>query len=158
VETDRDKYCIQQIVDFYDRQDTDYAHYFRAAWTYEHRAALGLPKATLADVAARTNVSAKYLTTIWQTLVTKADVGPLAKLHQLWGALPVPTGDHRELESEGVNGMREFVRRMRRDTSLVFASPFVKGLSPSPQPLMNWKNRSYATHRRDFDRAALRVE
>src|SRR5262249_43693216 len=25
-------------------------------------------------------------------------------------------------------------------------------------PLMNWKNRAYATHRRDFDRAALRVE
>jgi hypothetical protein len=32
VETDRDQYCIQQIVDFYQRQDTDYADYFRAAW------------------------------------------------------------------------------------------------------------------------------
>src|SRR5204863_8075331 len=41
VETDRDRYCIQQIVDFYDRQDTDYADYFRAAWIYRHRAVLG---------------------------------------------------------------------------------------------------------------------
>ena len=47
---------------------------------------------------------------------------------------------------------------MRKDTSLVFASPTVKGLSVRTQPLMNWKLRAYATHRRDFDRAALRVE
>ena len=43
VETDRDRYTIQQIVDFYDRQNTDYADYFNAAWTYKHRAALGTP-------------------------------------------------------------------------------------------------------------------
>src|ERR1700730_5263948 len=73
VETDRDKYCIQQIVDFYSRQDTDYADYFRAAWLYRHRAVFGKPKATLADIATQTKVSAKYLTTIWQTLETKED-------------------------------------------------------------------------------------
>jgi hypothetical protein len=54
--------------------------------------------------------------------------------------------------------MRDFVVRMRKDTALVFASPMVKGLSVRTQPLMNWKLRAYATHRRDFDRAALRVE
>ena len=32
VETDRDKYAIQRIVDFYLRQPTDYADYFKAAW------------------------------------------------------------------------------------------------------------------------------
>src|SRR5262249_28570658 len=68
VETDRDRYCIQQIVDFYSRQNTDYADYFHAAWTYKHRAALGTPRSTLADVAAQMKVSAKYLTTIWKAL------------------------------------------------------------------------------------------
>ena len=34
VETDRDKYAIQRIVDFYKRQPTDYADYFEAAWRY----------------------------------------------------------------------------------------------------------------------------
>jgi hypothetical protein len=53
--------------------------------------------------------------------------------------------------------MRDFVLRMRKDTALKFASPIVKGLSVASQPLMNWKNRQYATHRRDFERAALRV-
>ena len=43
VETDREKYAIQRIVDFYERQPTDYADYFQAAWRFKHRAALGKP-------------------------------------------------------------------------------------------------------------------
>ena len=158
VETDRDRYCIQQIIDFYDRQNTDYADYFTAAWTYQHRAALGTPTATLADVAGRLHVSARYLATIWKTLETPDQVGPLAKLQTMWRSLPVPKSDQAGLARDGANRMRDVVVRMRKDTSLVFASPTVKGLSVRTQPLMNWKLRSYATHRRDFDRAALRVE
>ena len=41
VETDRDKYAIQRIVDFYERQPTDYADYFQAAWRFKYRAAAG---------------------------------------------------------------------------------------------------------------------
>src|SRR5207302_6486942 len=33
-ETDRDKYCVRRIVDFYERHRVDYADYFLAAWTY----------------------------------------------------------------------------------------------------------------------------
>src|SRR5947207_5832488 len=161
VETDRDQYCIQRIVDFYDRQNTDYADYFRAAWTYKHRAVFGQPRATLADIAAAmkvTRISARYLTTIWRALETKEEVGPLAKLQAMWRALPVPKSDQPGLARDGANRMREFVVRMRKDTALTFASPMVKALRVSTRPLMNWKNRMYATHRRDFDRAALRVE
>ena len=172
VETDREKYCIQQIVDFYARQVTDYAEYFRAAWLYKHRSAFGKPRATLADIAAENKVSARYLTTIYQALETKETVGPLAKLQAMWRALPnssivdrpsaigdrpASSVDQSDLGA-GFAQMRAFVTRMRKDTSLKFASPKVKGLNPATQPLMNWKNRAYATHRRDFDRTALRVE
>jgi hypothetical protein len=167
VETDREKYCIQQIVDFYDRQATDYAEYFHAAWLYKHRSVLGKPKASLADIAAQRKVSARYLTTIWEALQGKEEVGPLAKLQKMWNALPVPLApsDRQRVEGSGPSDlardgaaqMRDFVVRMRKDTSLKFASPVVKGLSIASQPLMNWKNRQYATHRRDFERAALRV-
>ena len=157
VETDREKFCIQQIVDFYDRQPTDYSDYFRSAWIYKHRAVLGKPKATLADIAAQNRVSARYLTTIWQALEgPKDDVGPLAKLQTMWRALPVPEKGSDPFLDQFIQ-MRDFVLRMRKDTSLKFASPIVKGLSVASQPLMNWKNRQYATHRRDFERAALRV-
>ena len=57
VETDREKYPIRRIVDFYDRQPTDFADYFEAAWRYKHRIALGRPSMTLADIAAQSQVS-----------------------------------------------------------------------------------------------------
>ena len=38
-ETDRDKYCVHRIVDFYRRHEVDYADYFFAAWQYQNREA-----------------------------------------------------------------------------------------------------------------------
>src|SRR5262249_17838291 len=59
-DTDRDKFCVRRIVDFYLAQPTDLADYFRAAW--RHRYAIDR---TLADAAAAERVSPKYLTIVW---------------------------------------------------------------------------------------------
>ncbi len=159
VETDREKYAIQRIVNFYDRQPTDYADYFRSAWIFKHRAVLGKSRANLAGIAAETKVSPKYLATIWQALEeTKEEIGPLSKLQAMWRSLPVPKDWEPDLAREGSSQMRDFVVRIRKLTSPMFQSPVLPGLSPSSQPLMNWKLKQFATHRRDFDRAALRVE
>src|SRR5688572_6833868 len=89
-ETDRDQYCVQQIIAFYRRQNIDYADYFQAAWLFKHREALGRPEAALTDFAADANVSAKYLATVWSMLEDEQEeVGPLAKLQTLWKELPV---------------------------------------------------------------------
>ena len=161
VETDREKYAIQRIVDFYERQPTDYADYFQAAWRFKHRAALGNPGATLAGIAAWTNVSAKYLPMIWQILeeppdTAKQEVGPIAKLQAMWRALPGPKESQPELVREKCVEMRDFVVRIRQHTAMQFASPEVWGLPPASQPLMNWKLRAFASHRRDSDSNALR--
>src|SRR5262245_33241082 len=42
-DTDRDKFCVNRIIDFYKRQRMDYADYFLAAWRFKHRVALGKP-------------------------------------------------------------------------------------------------------------------
>ena len=34
-DTDRDKYSVRRIIDFYKRQRLDYADYFQAAWTVQ---------------------------------------------------------------------------------------------------------------------------
>ena len=39
-DTDRDKYCVQRIIDFYERHKVDFADYFFAAYSYRHRAVL----------------------------------------------------------------------------------------------------------------------
>ena len=159
VETDREKYAIQRIVNFYARQPTDYSDYFQAAWRFKHRAALGKPAATLAAIASETKLSAKYLPMVWQILEEPKDVvGPIAKLQSMWRDLPGPAANQPDAVRAKCVEMRDFVIRIRNHTAMQFASPVVKGLSATSQPLMNWKLREFASHRRDFDRGALRNE
>ena len=158
VETDREKYAIQRIVDFYGRQPADYADYFQAAWRFKHRAALGKPRATLDGAAKDANVSSGYLPIVWRLLEGSEDeVGPIAKLRTMWRSLPAPSEHLREAPRGICVAMRDFVVKVRKQTAMQFASPEVQGLSATSQPLMNWKLRRFASHRRDFDRDALRM-
>ena len=160
VETDRDKYCVSQIIDFYRSQNTDYSDYFQTAWRYKHRAVLGKPNATLADFAAEHAVSAKYLDTIWRTLEeTREEIGPLAKLQSMWRELPIPrTNQPDDLARQGSSGMRDFVVQLRGKIELRHTDLRVEGIGRTAQPFLMWRNHLYATHRRDYDRAALQVE
>ena len=162
VETDREKYAIMRIVDFYERQPTDYAGYFQAAWRFKHRAALGTPHATLATIAAEAKLSQNYLPMIWKILGESPDaprdeVGPVAKLQRMWRALPTPADNKPELLRKQCVAMRDWVVTLRKHTAREFASPRVRGLSPTSQPLMNYKFRQFNSHRRDFDRSAMRL-
>jgi Protein of unknown function (DUF1592)/Protein of unknown function (DUF1588)/Protein of unknown function (DUF1587)/Protein of unknown function (DUF1585)/Protein of unknown function (DUF1595) len=159
VETDRDKYCVSQIVNFYQGQATDFSDYFQTAWRFKHRAALGKPKATLADFATESQVSPKYLATVWHTLEgTTEDVGPTAKLQAMWRELPAPKSTQPEFARDGCDRMRDFVMQLRRKLEPRFPGITVKGMRATSQPFLMWKNRQYATHRMDYDRDALQVE
>lgn len=162
MDTDRDKFSVARIIDFYQRQPTDYAHYFAAAWRYRYRAALGQPNATLREVATTDGISAKYLSTIWSALQEGEEtVGPLAHLRSLWRDLPAPQG-----KSAGVDAvvaqrcaeMRDFVVTLRRKIV-----PEVKNLEAprmiqrGSQVLAMWKNRQMAANRRRFDQTVLRT-
>jgi Protein of unknown function (DUF1592)/Protein of unknown function (DUF1588)/Protein of unknown function (DUF1587)/Protein of unknown function (DUF1595)/Protein of unknown function (DUF1585) len=157
-ETDRDRYSIQRIVDFYARQPTDFADYFEAGWRFKYRAVLGKPGATLTAIAADSKVSPKYLAMVWQFLEDKDEtVGPVAKLQEMWRHLPAPgeTQFPYVLHARCIE-MRDFVVKIRRDTAMQFAAPVVKGLTAGSQPLLNWKLREFTAHRRDSDPKDLR--
>ncbi len=155
-ETDREKYAIQRILGFYAKQPTDYADYFEAAWRFRYRAALGEPQATLAAVAADSKVSAKYLPLVWQILHDQDAVGPVLKLQKMWRGLPAPSLKQSDVVRAKCVEMRDFVIRIRAHTAMQFAAPVVKDLPPASQPLLNWKLREYASHRRDSDPKDLR--
>ncbi len=163
VETDREKYAIQRIVSFYLAQPTDYADYFEAAWRYKYRVALKKPQATLAttarDSALRTKLSPKYLPMVWQILHDQNAVGPVLKLQKMWLALPAPAAK-RPAEIGAVRmqcaQMRDFVVKIRAHTAMQFAAPVVKGLPAQSEPLLNWKLKEFAEHRRDSDPKDLR--
>jgi Protein of unknown function (DUF1592)/Protein of unknown function (DUF1588)/Protein of unknown function (DUF1587)/Protein of unknown function (DUF1585)/Protein of unknown function (DUF1595) len=157
VESDREKYPIQRIVEFYDRQPTDFAAYFQAAWRYKHRATLGQATTTLNDIAKQSNVSSRYLPLVWQALEqTKEGVGPLVKLQAMWHALPAPKGNQPDLAREACEQMCDFVMRIRRHTEKLFHTPEAPGVNVNFSPLVMYRNKLLAAHRRDFDPASLR--
>jgi hypothetical protein len=162
-ETDRDKYCVKRIVDFYDRQATDYSRYFLQAWSFKNRAALGKPAATLADFAAEDRLSSKYLATIWSTLAeAPEEAGPIATLQAMWLELPIPREKKGENEADaarrGCERMRDFVVRLRQKLKQEFQNLAIHGIADGSQPFVLWKDRQYAANRRRYSGRGLKTQ
>ncbi|HUG81821.1 MAG TPA: DUF1592 domain-containing protein, partial [Bryobacterales bacterium] len=157
-ETDRDKLAVHQIIDFYHEQNIDYADYFQTAWRFRHRAALGQPNATLADLARQYGVSAKYLQTVWSTLESDEEVGPLVRLQAMWRALPEPRADQPNVARAGCEEMKSYIANVRKKVEPRFINITAGPIGTAWQPLLIWKNTQYATHRRKFDARQLQVE
>jgi Protein of unknown function (DUF1592)/Protein of unknown function (DUF1588)/Protein of unknown function (DUF1587)/Protein of unknown function (DUF1585)/Protein of unknown function (DUF1595)/Planctomycete cytochrome C len=150
-DTDRDKYCVRRIIDFYKRQRTDYADYFLAAWHFQHRQALGRPGASLADVAAEAGISAKYLATVWSFLTEPAEeLGPVAAVQSMWRDLPPPGGPSTEAARKGCERMRDFVVELRQQLTPEVKNLTARGISDGSQSFVLWKNRQYAANRRRY--------
>ncbi|MBK9168398.1 MAG: DUF1592 domain-containing protein [Bryobacterales bacterium] len=158
VETDRDKFAVHQIIDFYHRQNIDYADYFETAWRFRHRTALGHPNATLAGLARQHGVSARYLQTIWTALENPEEIGPLAKLQAMWRALPAPRAGQPDAARAGCEQMRSYIAGVRKKVEPRFINITAGPIGTAWQPLLIWKNTQYATHRRKFDPRQLQVE
>ncbi len=157
-DTDRDKYCVKRIVQFYQQQPTDYADYFHAAWKFRHREEFGQVAASLHDVAVATRVSPKYLSTIWSFLDdTEESVGPVAKLRDMWHELPPPL-DHQNTVRADCEEMRDFVVELRGKLVRDFDHLYIEGNHKGSQPFVLWRNHQFASHRRNFDQSALQVQ
>jgi hypothetical protein len=158
-ETDRDKYCVLQIVDFYHRQPTDLAAYFLAAWRYRHRAALGMPDATRATIATDAQISPRYLESVWKTLsASEHTVGPIATLRKRFAELPVPQPGQRDAAREGCVALRDWTRDLRKKIAWRFGNVSVPAeFSAGGYCNILWKDRLYATHRRSFNPSLLQI-
>ncbi|HYV38307.1 MAG TPA: DUF1587 domain-containing protein, partial [Gemmataceae bacterium] len=157
-DTDRDKFGVRQIIDFYKKQRTDYADYFQAAWRYHHRKDLGQPNATLADIAAKDGVSAKYVTTIFGLLTgPKEEVGPIAALQAMWKDLPAPEGKPNAARA-GCEKMREVVVKVREKLVPEVKNLSSKSMHNGSQPLVMWKNRTMAANRMRYAGGALKMQ
>ncbi|MDX1931210.1 MAG: DUF1592 domain-containing protein [Capsulimonadales bacterium] len=158
-ETDRDKFCILRIVDFYRRQPTDYADYFETAWRYRHRASLGRPAMTLAQAATERKISPRYLELVWKTLnEPTGNVGPIARLQAMWNALPVFESARPDAARAGCLAMRDRVVALRKKLAWKFDNLKVPGgFSEGGQCFVLWKDRQYASHRRKLNPSALQL-
>jgi mono/diheme cytochrome c family protein len=156
-DTDRDKYCVKRIVQFYKRQPTELVDYFEAAWELRQITSKQRETQTaLNQVAAQRSISSKYLATVWSILTDdKAPVGPLLTLREMWDALPNDPSQQQAAKS-GCQRMSDFVGRVRARLRPKFDDLYIEGNHKGSQPFVLWKNRQYAKHRRSLNRAVLR--
>ncbi len=152
-DTDRDKFCVRRIIDFYLSQPTDSADYFRAAWRYRY----GIAK-TLADASAAERVSPKYLATLWEVLGKPGEeTGPLAALRALFDALPSPEMGRPDVVQLRCDAMRDFVLRLRERVKVKVDNLPVSGLGAGSQPFVLWKDRTMAANRCTYGGGGLRL-
>jgi hypothetical protein len=158
MDTDRDKYCVARIVDFYERHRVDYADYFRAAWRFRHRNALGKPRASLADFAAEARLSADYLRQIWSLLdEPNPAAGPLGDLHDSWRKLPDNAADPAELRRDSER-LRDLVLRLRKSSDPKVEKLTAKGISQGSQPFVLWRDDQLASLHRRYTGNAKGIE
>jgi hypothetical protein len=149
-DTDRDKYCVQRILAFYQRHQVDLADYFLAAWKYRQRAALGMPDAELSQFAAEAGLSAKYLAQVWSALTeAELDEGPLAAIREEWSKKSSHLFSHSSDRSE-FRSTANLVTRLRRQLKSVVNKVKAPGISPGSQPLVLWHNRQLASRHRSY--------
>jgi mono/diheme cytochrome c family protein len=143
-DTDRDKYCVQRLMDFYERHQVDLADYFLAAWRFQHRAAHGKPKASLADVAREAQLSAKYLTLVSSLLTEPQPApGPLGTVQTQWRNLPDDADKQDEVRRE-CERLRERVVQLRKPLTPSVDRLSVKGISEGSQSFVLWRNGQIA--------------
>lgn len=148
---DRDKYCVQRIIDFYKRYQFDYAEYFLAAWKYRHREALGRGAMEISRFAAEARLSPKYLALIWADLnENESEIGPLAALRKLWANLPQPDKLNLERVRSDCEHMRNLVLRLRKQLTQIVLRVQAAGNSDGSQPLILWQNRQIAAKHQEY--------
>src|SRR5262249_13776135 len=148
-DTDRDRYCVHRIIDFYKAHTPDLADYFLAAWKYRHRDRLGQPDTNLGQLAAEARLSAKYLALLWPVLNdAEAGAGPLAGGAMWWRHLP--DGGAGEEVRRACERMRDLIVRLRRQLTPRTDKLQVRGISNGSQPFALWHNRQSASRHRSY--------
>jgi hypothetical protein len=147
---DRDRYVVNRIMAFYQRQQTDLAAYFFALWRYENRSALGIGGASLATIAAQERVSPRYLELVRGIVQERAGAfGPVAGLHDRWDAMPPATTRPDEAAVRAATEkLRDYVVAYRRKLAWTFDVPRAPPLQIVSQPLVMHVNRQGAAHHR----------
>ena len=149
-DTDRDKFCVRRIVDFYQRQRTNIADYIFAAWRFDHRAEYGRVPESLAELSGWEHLSAPYLQAVWEALWSKKEVmGPLAGLQAIYRTMPSSRKDEKWAESTA-REMADLIARIRALTRVEVPTLRVHNMNAGTSAFVLWKDREMATHRRSM--------
>ena len=150
-ETDRDKYCVRRIVDFYQQQNTDLGDYLAAAIRW-NRSTRG-PQKTIAEIAAERGLSRRYLVTVLEWLDDdSAHVGAIKDWVRRVRKMEQESGP---IDRDDLNDIVRDAEALRGDLGFEFPHLSVDGINRGSQPLVLWRNRQKASHRMSLNRDAL---
>lgn len=151
-DTDRDKFCVNRIIAFYNRQRTNYADYLMVIWRYQNQSDSDDAGRSLAEIAGKAGLSVKYTRALRSALTDQLEsVGPIAALQAMWRSMP--RGNSAEkIESAKTNcdRMVRFITALRE--SLVSDIPNMSApeVHNGSQPFVLWKNRQFVKNRRRY--------
>jgi hypothetical protein len=148
-ETDRDLYCVQRIVDFYQRHRVDYSQYLMTLWKFQHRDTLAKPETELDDFATQSGLSAKYLRLLQQMFAQPEPIGPIRELQAKWAELPADPSELSDAEQQ-CQAIEKLIVDIRQDLDDPVEQLRIPGVSAGSQPLVLWWNREKARRRRIF--------
>ena len=157
-DTDRDKYCVHRIIDFYHPQNTQLRRLLRgrvavqassgARTAQRHARRLSPPTPRSAPSISRRSGQ--------RSKARRRRVGPLAKLQAMWRALPAPRRQSAPIRArEGCEAMRDYIVQLRKKIEPRFLNIVAGDVNAAEQPFMIWKNMQYATHRHDVRSGAV---
>jgi hypothetical protein len=159
--TDRDKFCVNRIIEFYSQQNTRYEDFFSVLWRYRNREALIGDEPSLASLARQSGVSERYCQTLWDlleapTLDRDNASGPITALRVMWRQLPEGTKvDNRVRAHFGIMQMIEFIRSLRQTLVPEVPNLTAPEIHAGSQALVLWKNRQFAANRQRYAEAEL---
>jgi mono/diheme cytochrome c family protein len=146
-DTDRDRFCVERLIAFYERHRVDYADYFMAAWRFRHRAALGKAQTPLPEFAREAGLSTRYLAIVWEFLAEPwPSESPPGQVRAFW--LGIPTDERKRDQARlACQTMRDLVIRLRQGMESHVTELRAPGISKGSQPLVLWRNRQLASMR-----------
>ncbi len=151
-DTDRDKYCVQRIVAFYDKQPTDFGDYLKTAWEFDSRNVLGRPDVSLSGLAKRNGVSPSYMERFYKLLAgsEKTDGpenGPLFGLRKRWRAMPVAVSREQTGPTKELQALAGWIRDEREKWEIPELTIVAKVVQTGSQSMVLMKNRTLASNR-----------
>lgn len=164
-ESDRDKYVVRRIIDFYQRVNVDLADYLFVLASYLQRdhenwdlsdEVTSLQRfASVCEKAGHVSagLSAPYLARL-QALIDDPErrFGPVQQLRKI---VEQPlTSNRRDDQRRIAEQTRELIR-LRRQLSFEFPRLSVSGINRGSQTLVLWRNRQKANHRMSLNEQAM---
>ena len=145
-DTDRDKFAVKRIIDFYQRQETNLTEYFFAAWE------IGKGRPPSND-----RISTKYLQTVLKLLTDKEDnFGPIAEIRATWKKMPV---HNSRAARRACEALRDQVGQLRAPLSPQFEHlDLGRTIHRGAQAFVYWWNRKYRDTRRTLDPSTLKLD